>query len=252
MSDRSVRLDLATAGLAERQSEHSAGGGGREAASEEDMMRFRQALQAPAPGEPAARDAVASAEPEEGQAAEQVAPRQARGAFGLFGRSRGDKGGQTAEAGVTGAGDGALAASAAAPLVPGSAGAAAEEGAADRARRLTEALAQRILIAADGGREARITLRADVMPGVELHLLQEQGRWVVRFDVTDATSFEQLARAGKWMADELARRLRSGIEIRMTDRADAEPNAEPACAFFADPPAAQGTPSEPTVPGVNR
>lgn len=259
MSERSVRLDLTTAGLGGgHEAGRSAGRGGRDAASEEeDRMRFRQALGAgdadeTAAGEATARDPAASGEPQ-GRAgpdtlgADRGTVREDHGIFGLFGSSRMGSRGAPAADGLAPGSDAALAAGAVSPLIAGAATGAVpvasapsgEDGyaAADQAGRLTEALAERILISADGGREARITLSAEVLPGVELHLSQEQGRWVVRFEATDAASFELLAKSGLWMAGELAQRLRSGVEIRVTDQPDAGPDSVPAWTFLADPPA---------------
>jgi hypothetical protein len=250
MSDRSVRLDLAAGGLAERQAANSGGRGERGPASEDDMARFRQTLADPgreaqdAGGDPAARDAWNSSDPAARGAAPQT---QARGAFGLFGRARG--GGAAPAEAASGMAPGAwMAPGALAALLPAREAPAADPtrgemgtaAAADRAR-IAEQVAERILVSADGGREVRVSIRDEVLPGVELRLTQEQGRWVACFVATDAASLELLARAGEWMAGQLARRLRCGVEIRLAKGPDAAD--EPTATFLAESPAEDAAPS---------
>jgi hypothetical protein len=241
MSDRSVRLDLAAGGLAERQAANSGGRGERGPASEDDMARFRQTLADPgreaqdAGGDPAARGAAPQT--------------QARGAFGLFGRARG--GGAAPAEAASGMAPGAwMAPGALAALLPAREAPAADPtrgemgtaAAADRAR-IAEQVAERILVSADGGREVRVSIRDEVLPGVELRLTQEQGRWVACFVTTDAASLELLARAGEWMAGQLARRLRCGVEIRLAKGPDADAADEPTATCLAESPAEDAAPS---------
>jgi hypothetical protein len=199
MSERTIRLRTDTGGLADHAASQSHAGGGHPP-SEEQVARFRTALAADGQGDADRTEAAASA-----AAGEQA---YARGAFGLFGPAR-----------------------AQAQEMPG---APPERG---PAWQLADQVAERILVSAEGAREVRVVVRDDVLAGVELRITQQQGRWVIGFVVTDAASFAAIERSGQTFADQLAQRLRCGVDVRLTDQESAD--GEPQCTFFADPPALQ-------------
>jgi hypothetical protein len=208
-----VRLDIGAQAnaRADSQSAQSGNGGLDDSPGEERLDRFRRALAGSADG-----DSLAAAQPRaEAQHASHSS--QAPGAFGLFGSVMH------------------------APLPPMPAlqnTPADDSAAANTTARLAGEVADRILVSGDDGREARIAVRNDVMPGVEVRITQEQGRWVVAFIVSDAGSFKVLENAGQTIADQLANRLRSGVEVKLIDAS--EPNGTPANTFFADPAQSDG------------
>ncbi len=233
MSERSVRLDMAATGLAEHQASQS-GAEERNPADDEQVARFRRALAdgSGTDGGGTARE-VDAAVHESGHA---------RGAFGLFGRGIRSGGGAPLPDVTAGLIAGAS------PFEVGPQGPRGtyateepvERGAPGDVWKLADEMAERILVSADGSREVRVAVRDDVMAGVELRMVQEQGRWVVEFVVTDAMSFELLERAGGMIADELAKRLRSGVEVRLKNPTDRGADDEPVCTFFADAPGLSG------------
>jgi|GEM_PF-2258498 len=216
MSDRPVRLDLSTGGLADFQSSHSNAGGEREAASDEQIARFRDALSGEA--------ALDSSAPDNGRRPAEEAPPQARGAFGLFGRARWgieERFGNSAASAAAGATNDRD---------------AGGNSSSESAQQIASEVAERILVSADGGREVRIAIREDVMPGVEVNVSQEQGRWIVDCTASEASSYELLERSGSQLAADVAARLRAGVEVRLTKGPAAA--SEPDHVFLAEAPAA--------------
>lgn len=225
MSERMVRLDIGAQANARSDSQTAQSGsgglGGR--AAEENIDRFRRSLAGDgedcdssgasqsrddsrgAFGEQAGQGAYPGhaghgGQPRDGHA--QQAP-QASGAFGLFASVHFD-------------------------MQPSSVSSASD---ADHTALLINEVADRILVSADDGREARIHIRDDVMPGVEVRVAQQDGRWIVAFIISDASSFKVLEQAGQKIADELAERLQSAVEVQLI--AASEPAATPANTFFA-------------------
>jgi hypothetical protein len=209
-----VRLDIGAQANArtDGQSAQSGNGGLDDSPGEESLDRFRRAL---AGGSADGESMAASQSRAEARHASHLS--QAPGAFGLFG--------SVMHAPLP-------------PMPPAQNTRADDSAAANATARLADEVADRILISADDGREARIAVRNDVMPGVEVRITQEQGRWVVAFIVSDAGSFEVLENAGQTIADQLANRLRSGVEVKLIDAS--EPNGTPANTFFADPAQSDG------------
>jgi hypothetical protein len=202
-----VRLDIGAQanGRADSQAAQSGNGGLDDSPEEESLDRFRRALA----GGSADGDSLAASQPGAEARHASHAP-LAPGAFGLFGSIM-----QLSH--ITAPDDSA---------------------AASATAHLADEVADRILVSSDEGREARIAIRNDVMPGVEVRITQEQGRWVVAFIVGDAGSLKVLENAGPTIADELANRLESGIEVQLIDAS--EPSGTPANTFFADPAQSDG------------
>jgi hypothetical protein len=95
-----------------------------------------------------------------------------------------------------------------------------EGAASDGAGRLTvlaDEIAERILVAEDGGNDARILIQEDILPGVEVRIRREQGRWIVTFSIADPDSFRLLEASGDQITAELAQRLRSEVEVQLID-----------------------------------
>jgi len=245
MSERRIRLDIAVGGHAEHQSAHSGAGDGRNSAGEEHVDRFRQALTGGgkgnvdgAKGSNGADGAGGGADAAAGSSGGSSPPQaRLRGAFDLFGRGAGRSaaGAQPpggTEALLAGAGTGMAAA-----MLPGvrtedSIGGRAGGGAG----RFACQMAERILVSADGQHEARIFIRDDVLPGVELRVHLTGGRWAVEFTVTDAGSFALIEEAGDQIAGTLAARLRSGVEVQLTRPGSSRAGIELHRRFLADPP----------------
>ncbi|MQA40725.1 type III secretion HpaP family protein [Rugamonas aquatica] len=106
----------------------------------------------------------------------------------------------------------------AAPLAPAAAPVAPEAPLPPSAAAtvaVVAAVAERLLVAANGAQEVHITVRPDVLPGVDIRLTREDGRWIVDFNVSDAASLAVLQSAGDGIATTLARRLRSGVEVKL-------------------------------------
>ncbi len=215
MSDRSIRLDTATSGLAD-QTARQPSAGYRDSASQEEADRFRRALA----DSPEAQIPAAPRDPGD-------VP-HARGAFGLFGRQRAAHAAAALTAGAAGAPP---------PVLPADHvdGVPRDRGEPANPWQVADEVAERILVSGDGGREACIVIRDDVLPGVEVRVSQEQGRWVVAFLVAEAASFELLERAGADIAQVLAGRLGSGVELRLAHRSTQQSPKETARCFFADP-----------------
>ena len=114
-------------------------------------------------------------------------------------------------------------------------------GAADSsASRLADEVADRILVSADDGREARVFIRDDVMPGVEIRITQDRGRWLVAFVISDSKSFEVLEQSGQKIADELATRLKCEVEVQLI--AAESPDGKPRNTFLASSDNSAGAP----------
>ncbi|WP_129781703.1 hypothetical protein [Peristeroidobacter soli] len=183
MSERTVRLDIGAQAntRADSSGAHAGSGGLGEQAAEEHVDRFRRAL--------AGADEV-SASSTTARSSDAQTP-NALGAFGLFGgMSR-------------------------APQFESETSTSLAPGRQPVTSRLASEVADRILVSADADREARIFIREDVLPGVEVRITQEHGRWLVEFAISDARSFEILDHAGEQLAGELAERLRSDVEVRL-------------------------------------
>ncbi|MEJ0035237.1 MAG: type III secretion HpaP family protein [Gammaproteobacteria bacterium] len=103
-------------------------------------------------------------------------------------------------------------------------------------RQVAVDAAARIRVSADDEREAQVDVSEDVLPGVQVRIRRDQGRWEVTFLVSDSASLELLERSAATLARTLAARLRSAVEVRVTAVGDAE---RPACTFIADPPAGE-------------
>jgi hypothetical protein len=246
MSERMVRLDIGTQAnaRADSHSAQSGGGGFGERPTEEHVDQFRRALTG-GDGESTPSGTT--------QSSPDAQITQARGVFGLFGglgrtspfvgelatpSVRGQQptasSSAPSELFAAAGGIGAPAGSDAA-----AAGRAADDsGAADNTSRLASEVADRILVSADDDREARVFIRDEVMPGVEVRIAQEQGRWLVEFTISDSKSFEVLDQAGEKIANELAERLRSTVEVRLI--ATTDPAGTPASTYFANPTAGSG------------
>ncbi len=220
MSERRIGLDVAGGG--DHLPNQSGAAGGRDPASQEQAERFRRAL---------TRDGSPDSATDAGAAAAQH-PRT-RGPFDLFGR-RSDPAPAADPQPIPSAAPGA------AVSAPLPADADAPQRTNDRVWKAAAEVAARILVSADAEREARVYIREDVLPGVELRIRQDQGRWVVTFLVADTTSFGMLSQAAGMIATELARRLRSSVEVQLTAARGPETSDEPALTFFADPPDGSG------------
>jgi hypothetical protein len=227
MSERTIRLDIGAQANARADSHaaQSGNGGLDEQPEEENVDRFRRALTAGNEDSTSSSGSRQSDDAElSGEARGQDRPRRsdatqvshARGVFGLFG-------GLNPVASV--ADDSSL----------------PSDSAFGSAADLANEVADRIMVSADEGREARIFIRDDVMPGVEVRIAQEQGRWVVTFSIGDAFSFKVLEKAGQGIAEELAGRLSSSIEVNLVDASD--PSGVPAHTFFAEPTRNEGAAS---------
>ena len=199
MSERTVRLDVGTQANSrtDSQTTQSGGGGLGERPAEENIDRFRRSLA----GDAEADEACTASQPRDASQAT-----QASGAFSLFGSLN--------------------------FYSPPAESVDTIRAAADCTARLVSEVADRILICVDEDREARVHVREDVMPGVEVRIAQERGGWVVAFIISDAGSFKVLAQAGQRIADELADRLQSAVEVQLI--AASEPDAIPTNTFFAD------------------
>jgi hypothetical protein len=204
MTERRIRLDIAAGGRADHQSPRSGAGGERDPASQEEIDRFRSVL---AGGAPAGEGGDYSGPPPE---ARDVG--HARGAFDLFGQAPRDARDRDAR-----------------------------DPAGGCAAKLADEVAERILVSDDDGHEARVYIRDDVLPGVELRLRQAEGRWVISFLVTDVTSFALLEQHGARIADELAGRLQSAVEVELSDPRGPDAERVPARTFFAEPPTRYGS-----------
>ena len=192
---RDLRVDLRL-GQSGPESGHSEAGTTADSntADERGQARFRQALKRGPPDTEAGSEVTASAIPLN------------RSPFDLFGPS-----GRTIP-----------------PEPPSLPTATPGAGMPPTSGSIIGAVAERILVSADATREVRISIRADLLPGVEVRVVQDQGRWVVDFAVTDAGSRKLLQDSGRQAVRELARRLKTGVEMRVTD-----PFADPssACCF---------------------
>ena len=234
MSERMVRLDIGAQanGRADSQAAQSGNGGMDDGPGEENLDRFRRALA----GGSVDGDSLAASQAH-AEARRASHSLRAPGAFGLFGSMR-------ATPFASDSSDSRRAESLyeerlrrSAEQLPHTT-ATDDSTAASATTRLADEVADRILVSSDEGREARIAIRNDVMPGVEVRITQERGRWVVAFIVSDAGSLKVLQNAGQRIADELANRLESGIEVQLIDAS--EPSGTPANTFFADPAQSDG------------
>lgn len=271
MSERMVKLDVrAQADLRRDSGGAQQGSGGLgERPAEENVDMFRRALsgdEAAVAGDalPSERDAVfpGQGHASNAQDAERVQGWRDRGAFGLFGSMTSFQPDAPASPlsppGLSSAVP-ELAAMpvSAAPLMPAATPmlaatpvqaatlephvATGTSGAADSsASRLADEVADRILVSADDGREARVFVRDDVMPGVEIRITQDQGRWLVAFIIGDGKSFEVLERAGQKIADELATRLKCDVEVQLI--AAESPDGKPRNSFLASSDNSTGAP----------
>ncbi|THF57266.1 hypothetical protein [Pseudothauera rhizosphaerae] len=219
MTDRPVRLNLDLPRMGGEPAGSQNGGGQPGAARDDDVARFRQAL---------GRDGQQpAAEGGTGQGGERPQEEEKSSPFGLFGRLSGgaQERADAAAAGLPGFPS---------PFLPGTSAAGAAEPAAPAAplpraaAEVVGAVAERILVSADGGQEIRVLIRNEVLPGVEVRIVQEQGRWVMDFAVGNAGSLALLQGAGARLAAELSRRLRREVEVRVGDpqRADEEGEAQ--------------------------
>ncbi len=222
MSEHRIGLDVAGGGGGHLQNQ-SGSAGNRDPASQEHADRFRRAL-------------TGDGSPESSSEASPVPAQhpRARGPFDLFGR-RSDPAPAADPQSIPSAALGA-AFSAQRPADVD----ATPERDNDRAWKAAAEVAARILVSADEEREARVYIREDVLAGVELRIRRDQGRWVVTFLVADTTSFGVLSQAAGMIATELARRLRSSVEVQLTAARGPETSDEPALTFFADPPDGSG------------
>lgn len=214
MSERMVRLDVrAQADVrADSRGAQQGGEGLDERAAEENVDRFRRALGDDNSGAASTRDAqsVGNAQSFHTRDAEEESTSwRDRGAFGLFGSLT-----PPSPAHIE-------------PHLTTTSG-VAESGAS----RLASEVADRILVSADDGREARVFIRDDVMPGVEVRITQEQGRWLVAFTISDGKSFEVLAQAGQKMADELTVKLKCEVEVQLIP--SEQPDGSPTHTFFSN------------------
>ncbi len=243
MSDRPISLYTGTGGLTDKQPSQSEAED-RKPADDQDIERFRHTL---LQAEPAAEKAgVFVATTAHGAGVPAGESGHARGVFGLFGHLR--AGNSTHGSGISGPDAQSLAGlgTSGAPVPAGSqaglAEAAPEEPRSAGLGRLTDEMAERILVSADGAREVRIVVRDDVLAGVELRMRQQEGRWVVGFVVTDASSLKVLEGASSMLARELAKRLQCGVEVRLTDGSAGGSEDEPSFTSFADAPRTVGEP----------
>jgi hypothetical protein len=211
MSERRIRLDIAGGGRADHETQRFGAGEQDNSASEEQVDRFRQALTSGA-----ADDVDSAGNPASGTPASPARNgARPRGAFDLFGPA----GLQPVAALPSSTQDDT-------PEADPSDGSAG---------RFACEVAERILVSADDQQEVRVLIRDDVLPGVELRLHRADGRWVVGFSVTDATSFALIEQAGDKIAGDLAARLESDVEVRLAGPEDLEAGEESYQSFFADP-----------------
>lgn len=191
MTDRQIRCDIPASQLTDGQATDSDQQARREP-GDDDLSRFRRALSAHAD------------ESLDGDAQDDTQHPQQPGIFGLFGgvgsriATRGDRA-RDPEDGVC-----------ACPV----------DLTSDRERHVSLAdladMVERVLVSDDGEREVRVQISNEVLPGVELSIVQDGGRWVVHFVVGDAASLALLRRTGRTMVSELARRLRQAVEVRIS------------------------------------
>jgi len=102
---------------------------------------------------------------------------------------------------------------------------------------IVAAVADRILVSTDSEHEVRISIRNDLLPGVELHLGEHEGRWCIEFVVQDASSMALLQSAAAQMAKQLAKRLKRPVELRLCDPKLSPEDSSSAPSFVADEPA---------------
>jgi hypothetical protein len=231
MSERRIRLDIASGGRADHEAQRFGAGEQHNSASEEQVDRFRRALTSGA-----AEGVDTAGDPASGiPASPSRNGARPRGAFDLFGRAGSTRG---VDAQLSGGAETLLASAGLQPAaaMPSAQGEAPEADLADgSAERFAYEVAERILVSADDQQEVRVLIRDDVLPGVELRMCRADGRWVVGFTVTDAASFALIEQAGDRIASDLATRLESGVEVRLTGPEDLEAGEESYQSFFAHP-----------------
>ena len=248
MSERRIRLDIQVGGHADHPSQRSGAGSERDPASEEHVDRFRRALTGSAADgvdgtDGAGGDGRAGAAAAVSCGALSRQQVRLRGAFDLFRR----RDGASAPAAQSPGDAAALLAEAGAPMAaPAQSGIRAQdpvqEPAAGAAGRFACRLAERILVSAHDQHEARILVRDDVLPGVELSVRRAGGRWVVGFTVTDPESFALIEETGGLIASELAVRLDSAVEVQLSGPEHSRSGIDRYRSFFADsPPRGDGT-----------
>lgn len=101
----------------------------------------------------------------------------------------------------------------------------------ERLATLANEIAERILVAEDGGNDACVVIQEEILPGVEVRIRREQGRWIVTFSISDPDSLQLLKTSGEKMTAELAQRLRGEVEVQLIDVTSG--SNEPVCVFTA-------------------
>ena len=179
----------------------------------DELSRFRQALKEPDPGasslgqsgieddacRPDTRFDASFKKHRRSEAGGREQPEGAPGIFGLFSASTSSN-------------------SSLAPLVqdgalPAPQGADALPSAV---RDVVSAVADRLLVCTEVTQEVRMQIKPNVLPGVEVRVAQDAGRWAVSFYVQDATSLSLLNGAREHAAAALAQRLRQEVDVRVT------------------------------------
>ena len=106
-------------------------------------------------------------------------------------------------------------------------------GDAARFALLMDEIADRILVSEDDPHEARVVIDDDTLRGVEVRIVREQGRWTITFTISDAASLRLLEESGERIAQELAERLHSDVEVQLIDAT--QTLREPSRVFRAGP-----------------
>lgn len=91
---------------------------------------------------------------------------------------------------------------------------------------LVSQLSEQVSVLADGGRKVRIVMRDDVLPGVDVTISEEQGRWCIDFTASHTGSFIALADSGMQIVNEVSKRVDRDIHMQLRRAPRAMPEYE--------------------------